>query len=191
MKRLVYLHAKLLSFTSCCRANVMFANNECRVMCTDQDLWITMWMIRPTNGWYTCETDNSNTLKWHLNHTLTQLSWSSPSLYPNDLFTNPLTHVLLSSLTNMFSNIQTTEIPEMEPDCVKPTDRAPLRSMNQHRGSATLSYWNNTKYWLNHYQHYHFVMNHFQSSVQSTTRQEYHCCSKRSQVRSTPFLFYT
>ena len=95
-----------------------------------------------------------------------------------------------------------TDIPEMEPDCVKPTvtnlrhvehwyDRAPLRSMNQHRGSATLSYGNNTKYWLNHYQHYHFVMNHFQSSVQSTTRQEYHCCSKRSQDRSTPFLFYT
>ena len=160
MKRLVYLHAKLLSFT-CCRANVMFANNECRVMCTDQDLWITMWMIRSTNGWYTCETDNSNTLKWHLNHTLTQLSWSSPSLYPNDLFTNPLTHVLLSSLTNMFSNIQTTEIPEMEPDCVKPTDRAHFvpwttTEVRQHFLIGTILNIDS-----NHYQHYHFVMNHF------------------------------
>ena len=190
MKRPVYLCAKLLSVT-CCRANVMFANNEYRVMCTDQDLWITMWMIRSTNGWYTCETDNSNTLKWHLNHTLTQLSWSSPSLYPNDLFTNPLTHVLLSSLTNMFSNIQTTEIPEMEPDCVKPTDRAPLRSMNQHRGSATLSYWNNTKYWLKSlptlsFRHESFFNHRYNQWPGKNT-----IATSKNQDRSTLFLFYT
>ena len=41
------------------------------------------------------------------------------------------------------------------------------RPMDQHRSAATLSYKNNTKYSLNHYQHYHFVTNHFQSSVQS------------------------